>query len=249
MKLLVISDVHGNIDGLRAVEKDAGSVDRVLFLGDMVDYGFYPHEVIRWMQEHQAIAVAGNHDRYLVNLADSGTVPLANPMEATTFAEYTLASLTPEDMDYLRALPQERVEELDGITYYMAHTYSDDDVQAFLKLMVRCKSVEAFESVWAEKVGAATLGQPRRIIYGHSHQCMAHMVRRGAMWLNPGSLSYRIGSDSRACGGDYILIRDGEVLLRHVDYPTEHLYQFADRTSLQEFDKKCAHSAYKQEVL
>ncbi|MBR3844180.1 MAG: metallophosphoesterase family protein, partial [Clostridia bacterium] len=42
MKLLVISDVHSNVNALHAIEKQEGTWDTVLFAGDMIDFGLQP---------------------------------------------------------------------------------------------------------------------------------------------------------------------------------------------------------------
>lgn len=42
MKLLVISDIHGNWAALQAVLKAEQDADRILCLGDLVDYGPEP---------------------------------------------------------------------------------------------------------------------------------------------------------------------------------------------------------------
>ena len=50
MRALVISDIHGNIDALRAIELqwDRGlhEFERVICLGDLVDYGPDPSAVV-----------------------------------------------------------------------------------------------------------------------------------------------------------------------------------------------------------
>ncbi|WP_256205137.1 metallophosphoesterase family protein [Aeropyrum camini] len=39
MRVLIVSDVHGNLPALEAVLEAAGRFDEVLVLGDLVDYG------------------------------------------------------------------------------------------------------------------------------------------------------------------------------------------------------------------
>ncbi|WP_448591634.1 metallophosphoesterase family protein, partial [Thermoflexus hugenholtzii] len=39
MRILVLSDVHANLEALEAVLADAGSWDALWFLGDLVGYG------------------------------------------------------------------------------------------------------------------------------------------------------------------------------------------------------------------
>ena len=49
MKLLIISDVHGNLNALNAVLKSAEkyNISSVAILGDLVDYGMRSNEVIK----------------------------------------------------------------------------------------------------------------------------------------------------------------------------------------------------------
>ena len=67
MKLLILSDVHGNVDALRAIWKEEQDSDKIYCAGDLTDYGAFPEEVIRWMREHHAEVVCGNHDRFVNN--------------------------------------------------------------------------------------------------------------------------------------------------------------------------------------
>ncbi|MCI8466567.1 MAG: metallophosphoesterase, partial [Lachnospiraceae bacterium] len=52
MKLLILSDIHGNQFALQAVlSKAKGNYDEVLLLGDLIDYGPHSNEVIEMLQE------------------------------------------------------------------------------------------------------------------------------------------------------------------------------------------------------
>ena len=232
MKILLFSDVHANIDALQALESAEKHWDEAWFLGDMVDYGFHPHEVIAWMREHEVKAVMGNHDRRLINEWDSGA-PCPPPEAAERFIDYDRALVTAEDIAWLRTLPEERRQTVDGIPYYMAHSYDVHDQQRALEEQVAFRSGRFFEQVWREKMGEAAPGEPRRILYGHTHQCTALYVRAGAMLLNPGSLSYRLGPDGCCKGGSYMLIEDGEVKMRYLTYDTSRLLAIAEASSLK----------------
>ena len=63
-KVLVISDVHANILALEAVLADAGKVDEVWCLGDIVGYGPNPNECIERIRALPELtcAMMGNHD-------------------------------------------------------------------------------------------------------------------------------------------------------------------------------------------
>ena len=44
MRILILSDIHGNLEALEAVLADVGDFDDVWFLGDAVGYGPQPSE-------------------------------------------------------------------------------------------------------------------------------------------------------------------------------------------------------------
>ncbi len=48
MRLLLISDLHGNIEALGAILKNVSMI--ILCLGDLVDYGPDPLAIIDWMR-------------------------------------------------------------------------------------------------------------------------------------------------------------------------------------------------------
>jgi len=61
MRTLIISDLHGNLPALEAV-LNSESYDGVIVLGDLVDYGPFPGEVIDVLRSIEAKIIRGNHD-------------------------------------------------------------------------------------------------------------------------------------------------------------------------------------------
>lgn len=63
MSVLVVSDVHGNLEALRAVLKDSrGDYTEIWALGDVAGYGPDPGRCIDILTDAGALMVAGNHD-------------------------------------------------------------------------------------------------------------------------------------------------------------------------------------------
>lgn len=62
MRVLVLSDVHGNRFGLEAVLGGAPAHDVILCLGDVVGYGAHPNECCEILREREANCLLGNHD-------------------------------------------------------------------------------------------------------------------------------------------------------------------------------------------
>src|ERR1700712_1661725 len=76
MRVLVLSDIHGNLQALEAVLAAAGKVDALWNLGDVVGYGGNPNEVVDLMRKLAQVNVRGNHDRVCCGLTSSHGSPL-----------------------------------------------------------------------------------------------------------------------------------------------------------------------------
>jgi len=103
-RYLVISDIHSNLEALEAVlaASSKQKCDGVIVLGDLVGYGADPNAVVTRIRELKPRAVVrGNHDKVAAALE---TAEDFNPM-ARAAAGWTQKALTPETLDYLRAMP------------------------------------------------------------------------------------------------------------------------------------------------
>lgn len=101
MRILLLSDIHANLEALEACLAAAPAYDLVANLGDVVGYGASPNEVIERSRSLGNIFVRGNHDKAatgLLNLEDF------NPLAAAA-AMWTRDQLTREHHDWLYALP------------------------------------------------------------------------------------------------------------------------------------------------
>lgn len=102
MRALILSDIHSNLEALNAVLAAAGEWDALWNLGDMVGYGASPNEVLDVIRPLSTLVVRGNHDRACCG---TGSTVHFNPT-ARAAANWTLAQLTPENLAWLRELPQ-----------------------------------------------------------------------------------------------------------------------------------------------
>ncbi|MFM7694287.1 MAG: metallophosphoesterase family protein, partial [Actinomycetota bacterium] len=68
MRVLVISDIHGNLQALEAVlEAEGDRYDELWCLGDTVGYGARPNECVDLVRQRATVALAGNHDLAVLN--------------------------------------------------------------------------------------------------------------------------------------------------------------------------------------
>ena len=109
MRALILSDIHANLEALDAVLAAAeGKWDELWNLGDLVGYGGSPNQVIERMRPLQTLVVRGNHDRVCCGL----TSPNAFNPTARNAALWTRNELTPENLTWLREVPQGPVAPL-----------------------------------------------------------------------------------------------------------------------------------------
>lgn len=196
MKILLISDIHANIHALRAVERAERTWDEVWCCGDLVDFGPDPVPAIRWMQAHDARCVLGNHDAHVLTLTREDC-RRAWDESTWQWAHQNYEQLEDSDLAYLRSLPKTLHLFADGIPYQMQHQY--DSSYGVVE------ALSHFDSFWQGEAAPE-----RRLLFGHTHRRGMHLLGEGAIWLNPGSVSYRKGDDmdKRA---HYMVIEGGQV--------------------------------------
>ena len=102
MRILVISDIHANLEGLEACLAAAPAHDLVINLGDVVGYGASPNEVIERSRQLGNIWVRGNHDKACSGVS---TMNGFNPV-AWLAVIWTRTMLRNDNLEWLRNLPQ-----------------------------------------------------------------------------------------------------------------------------------------------
>jgi diadenosine tetraphosphatase ApaH/serine/threonine PP2A family protein phosphatase len=103
MRILILSDIHANLTALDAVLTDAGVVDAVWCLGDLVGYGPDPNECIQRIRELPSLlCILGNHDAAALSQIDVTTF---NP-EARQALQWTQGMLSDSSVAFLKSLPE-----------------------------------------------------------------------------------------------------------------------------------------------
>lgn len=102
-KVLVISDVHANLNALQAVLDDVGEIDEAWCLGDLVGYGPDPNLCVAAISELPNLTcLMGNHD-----LASLNHLPLdAFNADARKSIQWQGSVLMKESVEFLKSLPK-----------------------------------------------------------------------------------------------------------------------------------------------
>ena len=107
MKYAIIADIHGNLEALQAVLKDAKeqAVTHYACLGDVVGYGANPKECLDIVREMKIPTIKGNHDEY----CSSGKDPEGFNEYAREAILWTRAQMTEDDLKWLKDLKYIRI--------------------------------------------------------------------------------------------------------------------------------------------
>jgi len=106
MRILLLSDIHANLEALEACLAVAPAHDQVANLGDIVGYGASPNEVSEKSRALGGLLVRGNHDKACTGLTN---LEYFNPV-AGLAALWTRQNLAPANFEFLRALPNGPVQ-------------------------------------------------------------------------------------------------------------------------------------------
>jgi len=109
MRVLVLSDIHANLDALKSVLNDARDFDAVWCLGDVIGYGPEPNECIQVVKELPGlVCVLGNHD-----IAALGKInTLLFNQEAQQSMTWLKANLTVESLSFLESIQEKEILEM-----------------------------------------------------------------------------------------------------------------------------------------
>jgi predicted phosphodiesterase len=131
VRVLLLSDIHSNLEALEACLAAAPTYDVVVNLGDIVGYGASPNAVIERSRALGNIFVRGNHDK-----AASGAMDLKdfNPV-AGLAALWTRDQLSPENLKWLRDLPQGpvHINGLTGVQFVHGSPVDEDEYVVTLR--------------------------------------------------------------------------------------------------------------------
>jgi predicted phosphodiesterase len=198
VRLALVSDIHGSDDALAAVVAELGQlgIDRAICLGDVVQGGDQPREVLDRLAALRWPVVLGNADAFLLE------VPSDSPESLTQGhldkRDWTLAQLEPGHLDQIRSfVPTFDLELDDGVSlrafHGSPHSYDDvllpDTPDAQIERMLGGSGVDVLAG-------------------GHTHVQWTRYVD-GALFVNPGAVR-----DDRA----YAIVTGGSVEFRRAPW-------------------------------
>lgn len=199
MKLLILSDIHGNWPALEALLLAEPDFNSVAFCGDVVDYGPQPVECIRWLAANGGHMVRGNHDNALAFGVDCQCMGSFRPYSvATRVWHRTLVDRS--DVKFLASMPTLDWFEWQGKHFRMAHATPFGDLFEYLS-----------PERWGERIQELDADF---VLLGHTHvQGMRNFGKTTV--VNPGSVGLARDTPGLAC---YAVLEEGQVRLMRIAY-------------------------------
>ncbi len=191
MRYLIFSDVHSNLEALKAMIEFIKNrkFEQFIFLGDIVGYGANPNEVIEEIKKISPLyIVRGNHDKAVAGLT---SLDYFNPVAALAVM-WTSKNIKPDNLQFIKKLNRGPLKINEEMTICHGSPW-DEDYYMFNKF-------DAFE--------AFSIFDSRICFFGHTHFPAIHILKNDDVkTIYPGKFPSRLKIED----GNRYLINPGSI--------------------------------------
>ncbi len=216
-KILVLGDIHANYPALKAVEQYIGPnrFDWIINTGDLIVYGPFPNETIQWFRDRgNSVCILGNTDRKVLRISGGKKLKKPRKKEKRVMYFWTSRALFPENLAYLKTLPEQTSLTAGDVSIGIFHgTFQDPD-----ELLLPSFPESRFQQLAEDS--------PYQIqVMGNSHVPYYKIVKH-VHFINPGSVGRMFDGDNRASFA-VLRISRGEIAVEHfrIPYPVEEVVE------------------------
>ena len=192
MKIVILGDIHGNIEALKAAYSTAltAKPDKIYHLGDLGGYAPFVNEVVDFVIEHEIEGVQGNYDFNVAHDSEHCGCKYEGPVQAELADksfEWTKGHSSEKTKDLMRNLPTEIHFATNGKNVMLFHATPHKNNLYWFE-----DRPEKFFLEMAEKTKADVM------IYGHTHKPYRKDIG-GKVFINAGSVGKPKDGDTRTC--------------------------------------------------
>lgn len=164
MKIAIISDIHGNLEALKATLKDISQreVDKIICLGDIIAKGIHTKECIKLLRDSCDVIIQGNCDRFFSQIYDDIE---AIPGKERNRIRWNQSMISEDEREFLSSLPFCFEFYMGGSLVRVFHATPEVDNQAVINL----DSIETKYKMFLPSKNTISQSTADVIIYGHIH--------------------------------------------------------------------------------
>ncbi|MFH2122673.1 MAG: metallophosphoesterase family protein [Pseudomonadota bacterium] len=212
MQILLLSDIHGNLPALLAIDHYFAdkSFDAIYNCGDSTVYAPFPNETLQWLQDRKAYSILGNTDHKVITLLQGKEFKKPHNEEKRIMYRSTVQALSDESKQYLCTLEDSQIIEFGDYTIGLFHGSPDHPRE----LLFAQTPDSRFQEL-------SQLTSSRIVVSGHSHSPYYKHIQ-GTHFINPGSAGRMFdGNPDASCATLTLSEQDIHVSLHRIPYPVE----------------------------
>jgi putative phosphoesterase len=227
MRILLLSDIHGNLPALIAIDRFFADIDlsfdAICNCGDSTVYAPFPNETLQWLQERSAYSILGNTDHKVLTLLQGKTFNKPHDEEKRIMYRSTVQALNEPSKEYLRSLTDSLILKLIGLSIGLFHG-SPDHPRELLFAQTPDTRFQELSQITNCQV----------VVTGHSHSPY-HKHIQGTHFINPGSAGRMFDGNPEASCATLTLSEDEvQVSLHRIPYPVEEVVAALQQQHLPE---------------
>lgn len=200
MRILVFSDVHGNLDALNNVLKQAKdkNVDKIIFLGDIFQRGNKEIECLELLRNSEILCLKGNCELYIEHGVDIDP----DVEYLRDYYEEMRAKLSTEQMKFIKDMKLFHEEDCFGYKMLFSHFLFSDIHSDYPFLQLSSLKDGLFD----KNCQTENLKKYKLVVIGHSHK---NFVKENVVSVSASGLE----------GSAYLLIevRDNSTNFEHIE--------------------------------
>lgn len=189
-KIAILADIHGNSFALKSILEDIDkrNIKDIINLGDIFYGPLNPHETFSLLSKYSMQHIAGNMDRFMVEVSDDNvsnpTVPLSNPT-----MKYVMDSFDKKELQWIHQLPKNL--QIDDFIYACHGNILSDDLPLVEEITKDGVVLKNDETLTYELKNITT----PVILCAHTHIGRLTQLKNGKIIINPGSVGLPAYSD------------------------------------------------------